>query len=121
MKPSPSELPLLKALWSEPELSARELHERVAESLDWSLSSTRKTIDRMVEKGMLTTDERHGVRIYRAGIGKVSTLAALTRQFTRAVLEIDGPLPASSFGGSKLLNREELEELERLLEDDLKK
>lgn len=117
MKPSPSELPLLKVLWSENELSARELHEHIASRLDWSLSSTRKTLERMVEKGMVTCADKHGVRVYRAGIGKMSTLAALTRQFAKAVLEIDGPMPASSFGGSRILSAEELAELEALLEE----
>jgi len=116
MKPSPTELPLLKALWSHRELSARELHEHVAGQLGWSLSSTRKTLDRMLDKGLVTTEERHGVKLYRAGVEKVTTLAGLTRQFVRAVLEIDGPLPASSFGGSKILTLDELQELERLLD-----
>lgn len=121
MKPSPSELPLLKALWSQEELSARELHECVAPELGWSLSSTRKTLDRMVEKDMISPDEKHGVRIYRAKVEKISTLAALTKQFVRAVLEIDGPLPASSFSGSKILSDAELQELERLLEEEAKR
>ena len=121
MHPSPSELPLLKALWSKPQLSARELHEQVADELGWSLSSTRKTLDRMIDKGLITAHEQHGLRVYRASVGKISTLAAMTRNFARAVLEIDGPLPASSFTGSKILSVEELEELQRFLEDESEK
>ncbi|MCY6383313.1 BlaI/MecI/CopY family transcriptional regulator [Hoeflea prorocentri] len=118
MQPSPSELPLLKALWSNSELSARELHEKIADELGWSLSSTRKTIDRMIEKGLVTADERHGIKVYRAAVDKISTLAGLTRQFARAVLEIDGPLPASSFTGSRILSSEELDELQRFLDEE---
>ena len=118
MQPSTSELPLLKALWTYRELSARELHERVASELGWSLSSTRKTIERMIEKGLVSSDERHGIKIYRPAVDKISTLAGLTRQFARAVLEIDGPLPASSFTGSRILNAQELEELQRFLDEE---
>ena len=118
MQPSPSELPLLKVLWAAGELSARELHEQVAGDLGWSLSSTRKTIERMIDKGLVTADERHGVKVYCAAVGKVSTLAALTRQFARAVLEIDGPLPASSFTGSRILTPQELDELQRFLDEE---
>jgi len=117
MKPSPTELPLLKALWAQTELSARELHGHVAEQLGWSLSSTRKTLDRMVDKGLVTTGERHGVKLYRPGVEKVSTLATLTREFARSVLEVDGPVPASSFSGSRILSDAELAELEALLEE----
>lgn len=118
MHPSPSELPLLKALWSTPQLSARELHEQVSGELGWSLSSTRKTLDRMIDKGLISAHDQHGLRVYRASVSKVSTLAAMTRQFARAVLEIDGPLPASSFTGSKILTDDEIEELQRFLEDE---
>ena len=121
MKPSPSELLLLKALWVESELSARELHDHIASRLDWSLSSTRKTLDRMIDKGMVTCEDRHGVRVFRANVGKISTLASLITEFARGVLEVDGPLPASSFGGSKILSPEELRELERLLDDKAEK
>ncbi len=118
MQPSPSELPLLKALWSKPQLSARELHDQVAGELGWSLSSTRKTLDRMIDKGLITVHDQHGLRVYRASVDKISTLAEMTRQFARAVLEIDGPLPASSFTGSKILSHEELEELQKFLDEE---
>lgn len=75
----------------------------------------------MVDKGMVTCEDRHGVRVYQAAVGKISTLAAMTRQFARVVLEIDGPLPASSFGGSKILSAEELAELKRLLDEETDK
>ncbi|MEX3011760.1 BlaI/MecI/CopY family transcriptional regulator [Hoeflea sp. TYP-13] len=118
MQPSPSELPLLKALWSNDRLSARELHDRVASQLGWSLSSTRKTLDRMIDKGLVAAEDQHGMKVYRAAVEKVSTLAGLTRQFARAVLEIDGPLPTSSFTGSKILSEDELEELQKFLDEE---
>lgn len=118
MHPSPSELPLLKALWSKPQLSARELHDQVAVELGWSLSSTRKTLDRMIDKGLIAAHDQHGLRIYRASVDKISTLADMTRLFASAVFEIDGPLPASSFTGSKILSHEELEELQRFLDEE---
>lgn len=117
MKPSPTELPLLKALWSQTELSARELHDHVSVQLGWSLSSTRKTLERMVDKGLVISGERHGVKLFRPGVDKVSTLAMLTRDFARVVLEIDGPVSASSFSGSKILTDAELAELDSLLDD----
>ncbi|MDA4845499.1 BlaI/MecI/CopY family transcriptional regulator [Hoeflea poritis] len=118
MPPSPSELPLLKALWKNRALSARELHEQIAGELGWSLSSTRKTLERMIEKGLVTVTEQHGVKVYSAGVGKIATLAGLTRQFARSVLEIEGPLPTSSFTGSRILSQAELEELERFLDEE---
>ncbi|NRG17892.1 BlaI/MecI/CopY family transcriptional regulator [Rhizobiales bacterium] len=118
MKPSPSELLLLKSLWREKELSARELHEMVAGELGWSASSTRKTLDRMVAKGLVSRRDLHGINVYRAKAEKVPTLAALTRDFISNVLGLKSPPPVSTFSGSNLLSEEELRELEELLARD---
>lgn len=119
--PSPTELVILKRLWSQAPLSAREIHEAIGPALDWSFSSTRKTIQRMVEKDMLATSAAHGVTVYRPRRGKVQTLAAMLNTFTRQVLELEGPLPVASFAESRLLDEKELAELEALLEQPAKK
>ncbi|WP_160154249.1 BlaI/MecI/CopY family transcriptional regulator [Microbulbifer sp. ALW1] len=117
MKPQPSatELAILKALWQQSPLSAREIHLRIEEQLGWSYSSTRKTLDRMQDKGLLHAFEVHGLKVFEAEADKVETLAAYARDFAERVLEIKGPVPASFFAGSDLLSEVELKELELLL------
>ncbi len=115
VKPSPTELTLLKALWRESPLSAREVHERVSKELDWSYSSTRKTLDRMQGKGYLDVQDFHGIRVYMSKISKVRTLATYIKDLACRVLEVDGPLPVSMFADSRLLNKDEQKELEELL------
>ena len=115
--PSVTELTLLKCLWRQHPLSARELHEQVAAELHWSYSSTRKTLERMVEKNMVTLKAVHGVNVYTAALDKIETLAGFARDFGRRVMEMDEPLPVNMFTGSKLVNHAELAELEQLLHD----
>lgn len=115
--PSISELSLLKALWRQQPLSAREIHERIVDELDWSYSSTRKTLERMLEKGMVRQEVRHGMQVYQAVLEKVDTLAAFAHDFGRRVMEIDTPLPVTMFTGSKLVDEAELAQLEQLLHD----
>lgn len=117
MKPQPSasELTILKALWQQSPLSAREIHQQVEGQLGWSYSSTRKTLDRMQDKDLLQAFEVHGLKVFEARADKVKTLAAYARDFAERVLEIKGPVPASFFAGSELLSTAELEELEALL------
>lgn len=117
IRPSNAELELLKCLWREHTLSARELHNHVGPLLDWSYSSTRKSLERMVEKGLVTETSLHGLNVYRAAVSKVATLAALSTDFARRVLEIDGPLPVQAFADSRLLSEAEIAELEALLRD----
>jgi BlaI family transcriptional regulator, penicillinase repressor len=115
--PSLTELSLLKALWRRQPLSAREIHDQVAGELGWSYSSTRKTLERMLEKGMVAQHVRHGVQVYEAVSEKVGTLAAFARDFGRRVMEIDTPLPVTMFTGSKLVDEQELARLEQLLQN----
>ncbi len=115
-RPSDSELKLLRQLWRAPRLSARELHEAVEAETGWSFSTTRKTLDRMVEKGLVGVEPVHGVKTFSAMETKLATMAGLIRDFARNVLEADAPLPAAAFTGSKLLAPDEIKELEDLLE-----
>ena len=115
-RPSNAELELLKCLWRHEACSARELHDGVASALGWSYSSTRKTLERMVEKGLVAESSHHGLNVYRAQVSKVATLAAMSRDFARRVLEIEGPLPVQAFADSRLLNEQEVSELEALLQ-----
>lgn len=115
--PSITELTLLKALWKQQPLSAREIHERVEEELAWSYSSTRKTLERMLEKGMISQHSAHGMNVYAPVLEKVETLAAFAHDFSHRVMEMNAPLPVNMFTGSKLVNQHELKELEQLLSE----
>jgi BlaI family penicillinase repressor len=114
-RPSNAELELLKCLWRQEVCSARELHTAVATQLQWSYSSTRKTLERMCEKGLVSESSSHGLNVYRARVGKLATLASMSRDFASRVLELDGPLPVQAFAESRLLSEAELGELEALL------
>jgi predicted transcriptional regulator len=45
---TPAELEVMKVLWAGDSLSAREIHEQLAERLGWAYSTTRTTVERMV-------------------------------------------------------------------------
>ena len=115
--PSITELTVLKALWKHQPLSAREIHQHIEDELGWSFSSTRKTLERMLDKGSLAQHTVHGVQVYAAVLEKVGTLAAFARDFGQRVMEMDAPLPVNMFTGSKLVDDDELAQLEQLLKD----
>jgi BlaI family transcriptional regulator, penicillinase repressor len=114
-KPSPTELAILKALWKSEPLSAREVHDQIKLELQWSYSSTRKTLDRMKEKAFLSIKDVHGINVYTTELSKIATLASYVKDLAYRVLEVDTPLPVSMFADSKLLDKNELKKLESLL------
>jgi len=115
MKPTPPELIILKHLWAEQPQSLREIHIEVETELPWTRSSTRKTVERMVEKGMLSTKSVHGIKVYRAKAKKIPTIASMIRSFASDVLGLDGPLPVTNLVKSRLLDDRELKELDDYL------
>jgi BlaI family transcriptional regulator, penicillinase repressor len=115
--PSITELTILKCLWKQHPLSAREIHAQVEAELDWSYSSTRKTLERMLDKHYVRQQLLHGVQVYEAALEKVETLAAFAHDFGKRVMEMDAPLPVNMFTGSKLVDDDELAQLEQLLND----
>jgi predicted transcriptional regulator len=111
-----SELEVLKVLWEEGRLSAREVHERLAAGQGWAYSTTRTVLDRMVKKGLLERGSFHGVYLYQPRISRPLGLARLVRDFAERVLELDSAAVLPLFARSEALSEEEVAELSRLLE-----
>jgi len=114
-KPSPTELVILKSLWQESPLSAKEIHLHIEDKLNWSYSSTRKTLDRMSEKKYLKFENAHGIKVFYPVLEKIEILANFVSDLTQRILEVDSPLPISMFTDSKLLNENELDKLEKYI------
>ncbi len=112
-----SELEVLKVLWEEGRLAAREVHERLAADQGWAYSTTRTVLDRMVKKGLLERGSFHGVYLYRPRISRPLGLARLVRDFAERVLELDSAAVLPLFARSEALSAEEVAELSRLLEE----
>lgn len=113
--PTAVELEILKLLWQRPQLAGRELHDALEPVLQWGYSSTRKTLERMAEKGLVRVESNGVKNFYSANVGKVPTLAALAADFSKRVLGLDAPLPIAMFADSRFLQGQELAELEQHL------
>ncbi|MBL0969034.1 MAG: BlaI/MecI/CopY family transcriptional regulator [Brevundimonas sp.] len=115
--PTDAEMDLLKCFWRDGDLSAREVQARIADGLGWTSSTTRTVLERMRGKGLLARKEVHGIAVYSATQPKVAVIGGMMKRLS-AMLEMDGPLPASAFSGSSLLSAEDIRALEKALEAD---
>lgn len=119
MPPTPSatraELSVLKHLWPDARKSAREVHDSLSAETGWSYSTTRTLLTRMEEKGLVSRADVHGVAVYAPALSRVAVLGAMARELTRDVFDIKGALPASMFAESPHLTRDELAELDAIL------
>lgn len=115
MKPNSTELTILKLLWKKEPRTGSDIHEALQVKLGWSYSSTRKTLERMADKGLIAEARQGNRKIYTAILAKLPTLALLARDFAKQVMELDEPLPVAMFSDSKLISHEEMSELEAVL------
>ncbi len=106
----------MKILWVSGGLSAREIHERLAERTGWAYSTTRTVVERLVRKGVLSKQSSHGLHVYAAAVSRPTGLAQLVRDFAEQVLELREVPVAALFSKSDALTPEELAELRALLE-----
>jgi len=116
-QPTAPELEILKLLWSKQPLTAREIHDELATILSWGYSSTRKTLERMGDKGFIACETLGNKNSYTTLVDKMPTLAAFAQDFAKRVFELNEPLPVAMFASSKLVNANEIADLEKLLAD----
>jgi len=74
----------------------------------------------MVEKKYLKIQNFHGINIYSPIVEKIQVLAEFVSDLTQRVMEVETPLPISMFTDSKLLNEDELEQLESYINTEFK-
>jgi predicted transcriptional regulator len=114
---SAAELDVMNALWEVDRVSARELHERIADRHGWTTSTTRTLLDRLVAKGVVDKQPFHGLHLYRARVSRARGVAALVRDFATRVLGASPAAVVPLFADAGSLTADELSELERLLDD----
>jgi BlaI family penicillinase repressor len=113
-----AELDVIKVLWARGRLSAREVHDLVAESQGWAYSTTRTTLERMVRKGLVQRGSFHGLHLYEPVVSRAAGFARRVREFASQVLE-SSPVPVVSlFAESGVLSNDEVDELLALLEEE---
>jgi predicted transcriptional regulator len=70
----------------------------------------------MEEKGLVKVKIVHGLKTYAAAQPKLTMLALLIKDFAHNVLDASAPLPVAAFAHSKLISADEIEQLEKLVQ-----
>lgn len=118
---SRAEYDILNVLWREGKQSVREVHDQLTEVYSWAYSTTKTTMDRMAQKGLLKRENFHGVFIYAPQISKPAGMARWLRFFADRVLQVEMGAVISMFAKSNSLTEKELAELQKLLDSEADK
>ncbi|KAA3659980.1 MAG: BlaI/MecI/CopY family transcriptional regulator [Calditrichaeota bacterium] len=113
---SRAEYDVLNILWRKGRQSVREVHDEIARVYSWAYSTTKTTMDRMAQKGLLKRENFHGVFLYVPQVSKPAGMAKWVRFFADRVLQMEMGAVLAMFARSNSLTPKELAELENLLE-----
>jgi predicted transcriptional regulator len=115
IKPTESELEILRVLWERDKASVREVHEELLMTKDVGYTTTLKLMQIMHEKGLVKRDDSYKTHIYQASVSKEKTQKHL---LGKMINNLFGGSPAElvlqALGNHKA-SPAELEEIQQLL------
>jgi len=117
IKPTESELEILKIIWEKGSATVREVHEELAKTKNVGYTTTLKLMQIMHEKGIVKRDESMRTHVYQSAVNKEKTQKHLLGKMidnlfggssTQLVLQALG-------NGEGKVSAEELEQIQTLL------
>jgi predicted transcriptional regulator len=120
LKPTESELTILRVLWDRGDSTVREVHEILSEHKDAGYTTTLKLMQIMFEKGIVKRDDSSKTHIYRANITRENTQQQIVGKMINSLFGGSSTQLVMQALGNHVPNKAELEEIQQLL-DNLKK
>lgn len=117
IKAGQSELDVLSLIAETSGLTLRQVSDHFAQERGWSRTTVQKTLDRLIEKGLVERESVEGVYLYRSTHSSAELKSKLVDQFVRRNLGGSlKPFVAYLHGGAEV-SEEDLKELKALVEE----
>ena len=120
IKPTEGELEILQVLWDKESATVRDVHEHIASYKESGYTTTLKLMQIMFEKGLVKRDDSNKTHIYRPNVSKEKTQQQMVGKMVDALFGGSASQLVMQALGSSQPSKEELEEIQQML-NDLKK
>jgi BlaI family penicillinase repressor len=120
LKPTESELEILKILWDKENATVREVHEELSKNKDSGYTTTLKLLQIMFEKGLVTRDDSNKTHIYVAAVTRQKTQKQFLDKMINSLFSGSSTQLVLQALGNQKATKVELEEIQKYL-DNLKK
>ena len=117
IKPTEGELEILQVLWEKGSATVREVHETILKSKDAGYTTTLKLMQIMFEKGLVTRDDSAKTHIYQPNVSKEKTQHQFVGKMISTLFGGSSTQLVMQALGSKAPNKEELDEIQQLLDN----
>jgi BlaI family transcriptional regulator, penicillinase repressor len=117
IKPTESELEILQVLWAKGQATVREVHEVLSAFKDSGYTTTLKLMQIMFEKGLVKRDDSAKTHIYTANITRENTQKQLVGKMVDALFGGSSTQLAMQALGTSTPSKDELDELQKMLDN----
>src|SRR4051812_37283054 len=117
IKPTESELEILQVLWDKNQATVREVHEVLAAFKDSGYTTTLKLMQIMFEKGLVKRDDSSKTHIYTANVSRESTQKQMVGKMVDALFGGSSTQLAMQALGTSTPSKDELDELQKMLDN----
>ncbi len=120
LKPTESELEILQVLWEKGAATVRQVHEVLSVYKESGYTTTLKLLQIMHEKGIVTRDDSNKTHIYQPNVDKEKTQQHLVDKMVNSLFGGSASQLVMQALGNAQTSKEELDEIQKLL-NNLKK
>ncbi len=117
IKPTESELEILQILWNKGKATVREVHEELSVSKESGYTTTLKLMQIMFEKGLVTRDDSSKTHIYEPLVSRDSTQKQMVGKMVTSLFGGSTSSLVMQALGSGATSKEELEEIQKILDN----
>ncbi len=120
LKPTESELEILKILWNKESATVREVHLELSKTKESGYTTTLKLMQIMFEKGLVKRDDSNKTHIYEPAISKQRTQKQFLDKMINTLFAGSSTQLVLQALGNQKSSKDELDEIQKYL-DNLKK
>ena len=117
LKPTESELEILKILWNKDKATVREVHEELSKNKDSGYTTTLKLLQIMFEKGLVTRDDSNKTHIYQPAVTRQKTQKQFLDKMINTLFAGSSTQLVLQALGNQKASKDELEEIQKYLDN----
>ena len=116
IKPTESELEILRVLWERNKASVRDVHEELSKTKESGYTTTLKLMQIMFEKGLVTRDDSSKTHIYQPAVSREKTQTQLVNKMIDSLFAGNSTNLVLQALGNHTASEEELEKIQELID-----
>ena len=117
IKLTSSEWNIMECLWEKSPLIGRDVVKSMEEKMGWTRSTTLTLLSRLEAKGAVSCDSEGAKRLYAPAISREDAALQETEDLLGRIYQGSLSMMVSAFTKKKALSKEEIEELQAILNE----